>query len=224
MVSPPLLFSIRKYRDGDAPVMAQLFYSSVHNLGLRRYTPEQVAVWAPEPPGATHARAIHARALDGRTTLVAINGSEEIVAYGDMEGNGHIDHLYCRPDVAGAGVASQLLDRLLAIAMSAGMSRLYVEASELARSLFERKGFRIVRRHDFELHGVLIHNYVMERSLAQTKEDRRRLTLEALADVDAGRVVDQQAVLDWAASLDGLEALRSAPARGPLNPQRKSRR
>ena len=34
------------------------------------------------------------------------------------------------------------------------------------------------------------------------EEERRRLTLEALADVDAGRVVDHQAVQSWAESLD----------------------
>ncbi len=34
------------------------------------------------------------------------------------------------------------------------------------------------------------------------EEERQRLTLEALADVDAGRVIDHQAVQAWAESLD----------------------
>ncbi|MEO5573593.1 MAG: ribbon-helix-helix domain-containing protein [Gammaproteobacteria bacterium] len=34
------------------------------------------------------------------------------------------------------------------------------------------------------------------------EEERRRLTLEALADVDAGRVIDHPAVQAWANSLD----------------------
>ncbi|HBG07864.1 MAG: CopG family transcriptional regulator [Geobacteraceae bacterium GWC2_58_44] len=34
------------------------------------------------------------------------------------------------------------------------------------------------------------------------EEERRRLTLEALEDVDAGRLIDHQAVQAWAASLD----------------------
>lgn len=33
------------------------------------------------------------------------------------------------------------------------------------------------------------------------EEERRRLTLEALADVDAGHVIDHQAVQAWAESL-----------------------
>ncbi len=45
--------------------------------------------------------------------------------------------------------------------------------------------------------------------LAQ-EEERERLTREALADVDAGRVVDHLAVQAWADSLDADEP-RSAP-------------
>lgn len=41
----------------------------------------------------------------------------------------------------------------------------------------------------------------------QQEEERRRLTLEALADVDAGRVIDHQAVQAWADSLDTKEPL-----------------
>jgi predicted transcriptional regulator len=39
------------------------------------------------------------------------------------------------------------------------------------------------------------------------EEERRNLTLEGLADVDAGRVIDHQAVQAWADSLDGDEPL-----------------
>lgn len=36
----------------------------------------------------------------------------------------------------------------------------------------------------------------------EQEEERRKLTLEALADVDAGQVIDHQAVQAWADSLD----------------------
>ena len=42
------------------------------------------------------------------------------------------------------------------------------------------------------------------------EEERRRLTLEALEDVDAGRVIDHQAVQAWAESL-GTEKQLSVP-------------
>ncbi len=37
------------------------------------------------------------------------------------------------------------------------------------------------------------------------EEERRLLTLEALADVDAGRVISHQAVQAWAGSLDSRQ-------------------
>lgn len=46
--------------------------------------------------------------------------------------------------------------------------------------------------------------WIVQKALADwlgREEDRRRLTIEALADVDAGRVLDHGAVQDWAAGL-----------------------
>ena len=96
-------------------------------------------------------------------TLVAVDDADQVIAYGDLEADGHIDHLYCSPEAAGSGAAGAVLDALLARAE--GLPRLYVEASELARGLFERKGFVVERRRDFEIRGVAIHNYAMARRL-----------------------------------------------------------
>jgi putative acetyltransferase len=155
-------FRIREYRPGDAPQIARLYFDSVRGLGPRRYTAEQVTAWA---PSLADPAAVHARASDGRTTLVAVDEADAVLAYGDLQPDGHIDHVYGRPDVAGTGVAAALLDALLARARQAGMSRLFVEASELARGLFERRGFTLTHRRDFELRGVAIHNYALERQL-----------------------------------------------------------
>ncbi|HEU4800069.1 MAG TPA: ribbon-helix-helix domain-containing protein [Gemmatimonadales bacterium] len=46
--------------------------------------------------------------------------------------------------------------------------------------------------------------WVMKQALAawvELEEERHRMTLEALADVDAGRVIDHQAIEAWADSL-----------------------
>lgn len=46
--------------------------------------------------------------------------------------------------------------------------------------------------------------WVMKQALAawvDQEEERHRMTLEALADVDADRLIDQEAVLTWAESL-----------------------
>ena len=154
--------TLREYRALDAPALAQVFHESVRMLGPRRYSAAQVEAWAPAPRDPAD---VHARAADGRLTLVAVSPDGEILGYGDLEHDGHIDQLYCSPKAAGAGVAGQLLDALIGRAAGRGLTRLHVEASELARGLFERRGFVIAARQDFELRGVPIHNYAMARSL-----------------------------------------------------------
>ena len=156
--------TIRAYEAGDAPVLAMLLFASVREAGLREYTHDQVTAWAPEPLDPDR---FHVWATDCRAVLVATSNQDEPVAYGDLETDGHIDHLYCRPDFVGLGVASQLYDALEAAARSRRMPRLYVEASEAARRLFLRKGFSIVERRDFVLRGVAIHNYAMAKALAE---------------------------------------------------------
>jgi len=47
--------------------------------------------------------------------------------------------------------------------------------------------------------------WIMKQALSawvEQEEERDRLTQEALADVDAGRVVEHRAVLEWAESLN----------------------
>lgn len=53
-------------------------------------------------------------------------------------------------------------------------------------------------------------NWIMKQALAawiDQEEERERLTREALADVDAGHVVDHQAVQAWANSLNTEDPL-----------------
>jgi predicted transcriptional regulator len=57
--------------------------------------------------------------------------------------------------------------------------------------------------------------WVMKQALAawvDLEEERHRMTLEALEDVDAGRVIDHRAILAWAESL-GSDAPLPAPGR-----------
>lgn len=52
--------------------------------------------------------------------------------------------------------------------------------------------------------------WIMKQALTtwiDQEEERRRLTLEALADVDSGQVIDHQSVKAWAESLDSATPL-----------------
>lgn len=153
---------IRPYESKDAPFLCAVFFNAVRVVGLRAYSEEQVEAWAPM---ALDPVAFEARARDGRLVLVVVDDSDVPVAYGELERNGHIDHLYCRSEVSGTGVGSALYDQLEENARERRMAKLFVEASEVARRLFLAKGFTEIRRQEFRLRGVLLHNYMMEKWL-----------------------------------------------------------
>jgi putative acetyltransferase len=160
--APSPSISLRAYQPGDAEPLCAIFFDAVHRVGRRYYSQEQVQAWAPCMPDPAH---FEARATDGRIVLVAVDDAGRPAAYGELELNGHIDHLYCRPDMARKGIASALYDRLEAEARSRGFERLFVEASEAARPLFLRKGFQELERREFLRRGTMIHNYAMAKSL-----------------------------------------------------------
>ena len=153
---------VRAFRSEDAPALGRIFYSAVHQIGRLHYSPDQLEAWAPVVPGPDSFREL---AADGRLLLLAVDGSDQPLAYGDLEADGHIDHLYCHPDVAGTGTTSALYDQLEAAAKDRGISRLHVEASEPARRFFLRKNFVLLQRRDFTFRDVAIHNFAMEKQL-----------------------------------------------------------
>ncbi len=160
---------VRPFRPEDAPALAAIFHAAVHGIAGRHYSAAQVEAWAPSVPDP--ARFV-ARGADGRLLLVAVDEDDVPLAYGDLEADGHIDHLFCRPDAAGTGVAAALYAEIEAAARTQGLGRLYVEASEPARRFFLKHGFALVGRRDFELAGVAIHNFAMEKGL-HARDDLR---------------------------------------------------
>lgn len=152
--------SVRPYQAADAPVLSALYEASVRNLGARDYSAAQIDAWASLTPTA---EALDGRMRDGRTRLVAL--ADGIAGFIDVEPDGHIDLLYVAPAAAGHGVARTLLETAEALAPLTGAARLYAEASETARPVFERLGYLVVARRDFEVAGVPIHNWAVEKPL-----------------------------------------------------------
>jgi putative acetyltransferase len=155
--------TIRTYQRDDAAGVADVFYRSVHEVAISDYTADQVRAWV---PGRWEAEQEHRRSGDGRLVLVAADERGRVVAFIDLEPDGHIDRLFCAPEAAGRGIASQLYDKIETAAREQGLGRLYTEASELAQRFFKRKGFVVLERQDKILRGVPIHNYRMEKTLS----------------------------------------------------------
>lgn len=153
---------IRHCRDGDAPALAAVFERAVRGIAARDYSPAQIEAWIGRDPREGRFRE---KMADGRRCWVAVDSANRVKAFIDLEADGHIDFLFVDPDVAERGVAGALLAVVEQAARESGVSRLYVEASEPARRFFLKHGYTVMQRRDFEIGGVPIHNYAMERLL-----------------------------------------------------------
>lgn len=135
-------------------------------MGARHYSPEQVSAWGSRYRSST---GLAKRSETGADIWVACPDDNPPVAYTLLEPDGHLDMLYCHPDHTRRGVADALLSQAEEFARDIGLKRLHTEASELARSAFERAGYAVDTRQNFTIaygeQEVAIHNYEMSRPL-----------------------------------------------------------
>lgn len=141
---------VRRFRDDDACQIVKLFRRSVLELGSRFYSQEQVQAWAARGPIV---QSVLSRNRDGRMTFVSVDETDMIVAYAELELDGHIDQVYALPEVAGTGVVSALYDEVEQQASQIGIKKLYTEASESARRFFLKKNFIQRDKRIFEIEG-----------------------------------------------------------------------
>lgn len=158
-----MTYTLRPFEAGDAAAIAALTIDAIQTIGAQRYSPEQVRVWS---SGHINESRFIARAEAGHHIYVMADDQGAPAAYALLEPDGHLDMLYCSPAHARVGLAGLLLAHAEERAHALGVSKLYTEASELARPAFERAGYGVLNRRDFEFEGVAIHNYAMEKILA----------------------------------------------------------
>lgn len=148
---------IRPYRAGEAPVLAALFYDSVHRVAIRDYSREACRAWA---DGRVDTAAWDRRFRASRTLVAEAAGRP--VGFGNITAAGYLDMLYTAADCQGRGVATALCDQL-----EAGVSvpAITVHASRTARGFFEKRGYVTVRGQAVLRHGVVLENFIMEKYL-----------------------------------------------------------
>jgi putative acetyltransferase len=151
---------VRDYGAHDAREVCRLFYETVRAVNLGDYSPEQVRAWASAPPvpAAWHGR------MSGRHTLVAERGGE-VVGFAELEGDGHLDMIYCRRDAVGSSVGSLLYTAVEERAGGLSTGRIFTQASITARPFFERHGFTVLRQNSVVGHGVELTNFSMQKVL-----------------------------------------------------------
>ncbi|GAB4200045.1 MAG: GNAT family N-acetyltransferase [Roseiflexaceae bacterium] len=156
---------LRPYHSGDAEAVALLFTETVHSVNARDYPPEQLAAWAPQPYDLAHWR----ERLERTQPLIAQRGVQ-VVGFGELAANGHIDCFYVHKDHQGSGVGRALLGEILRRAQAAGLARLYTEASLTAIPFFKQHGFRPIATQQVALRGQWLTNMRMEQDLAEVNQ------------------------------------------------------
>ena len=159
-------YSIRRYRDSDAEALSALSLAAIRVVGSHGYSDIQIAAWAGRHGGPAM---YQERSAQGHMIFLAVDQNDAPVAYSLLEPNGQRDRLYCHPQHTRKGLAERVLQAAENEARALGLTRLYTEASELARPAFERAGYRVTHRRDFTIEhegrDVAIHNYAMETRL-----------------------------------------------------------
>jgi putative acetyltransferase len=154
-----MIMEIRPYKESDYIEIADLFHSAVHSIDSALYSQEEIEAWAPTPLNYQFWKA----RLLVKKPFLAIKDSI-IVGFVELEIDGHIDCLYVHPDFQSKGVGKALVNKVLKVANERGVKRLYVEASKVAKPLFEQFGFELLQTNRVSLNGQILINYSMSLS------------------------------------------------------------
>jgi putative acetyltransferase len=149
---------IRPYSADDLAAVVECFDRSVRMIGARAYTPDQIAVWAPDPPDPM---GWPDRLRSGGVFVADVDG--RVAGFARADDIGCIDLLYVDPDFEGLGWGRALLETACAWMEARGVRELVSEVSLSARPLFESMGFRVEGEQQIERRGVRLVNFRMRR-------------------------------------------------------------
>ena len=154
---------IRRYREGEEPVLFEIYYSAIHLVACRNYSPEQLHAWAPRDvdPELWRSR------IRGINPFVAERAGR-IVGYADLQPNGYIDHFFVSGTHPREGIGSHLMRHLLDQAQALGIFELTSDVGRTAQPFFEAFGFSVVDQRYPELRGVVVPNARMRRTRNET--------------------------------------------------------
>ena len=145
---------IRRYRTEDCPLLARLFYDTVHAVNARDYTAVQLQAWA---PGLPDLEAWNRSFLEHVAFVAEAEGV--IAGFGDIDETGYLDRLYVHKDYQGRGIGTALCD---ALEQSVRCEYIVTHASRTVKAFFLSRGYRVKKEQQVGRRGILLTNYVME--------------------------------------------------------------
>ncbi len=160
--------TIRPFKSSDTNAIVSLFRETVHTIGARYYSPEQVAAWAPlDEPTADRDIVFNSWQTKLETSHAFVAEKDGIlIGFGDISSAGHLDHLYVHKDYQGSGASLALLKKLEQKARELGLTKITTDASTMAMLLAKRRGFVVVTKQTVVCRDVELTNYRMEKLLS----------------------------------------------------------
>lgn len=158
------MVNIRNFRDEDSPHLHQLFFNTIRQVNRRDYTEAQVLAWASDEIDETY----WLPRMQGLQPYVA-EIENQIVGYTDLQDDGLIDHFFCHSDYQGKGVGKALMQHVFAEAQQRNINTLHSHVSITAQPFYSHMGFEVIEQQHMEIHGQTLINFLMEKSLPESK-------------------------------------------------------
>ena len=155
---------IRRFHPGEEQALFEIYFSAIHLVSSKNYSPEQVNAWAPRDLDSE----LWARKIHDINPFVAILNAEP-VGYADVQSSGYIDHFFVSGHHPRIGVVTKLMDKIHQEAAKLGLFELTSDVSRTAQPFFAKFGFSIVEQRLPELRGVVIPNALMCKKLLREK-------------------------------------------------------
>lgn len=147
---------IRRYEPSDCRQTAELFYHTVHTINAADYREEQLNAWA---TGEVDLDAWN-QSFFNHFSVVAVIG-DVMVGFGDIDETGYLDRLYVHKDYQKQGIGTAICREL---EQAVNAEKIVTHASITAKPFFEKRGYRRVKEQEVERRGILLTNYIMEKS------------------------------------------------------------
>jgi|SRR5665811_389542 len=153
--------ALRPMLPDEAPLLAEIFRSSIMELTGDDYTEQQQAAWA----AAVNDEAAFANRLADEVTIVATMGGGP-VGFGSLETDDKIGFFYVHPAAVGHGAGALLADALEKLAGGRGAAALNVDASDTASGFFAKRGYVAQQRNSVRRGDEWLANTTMKKTLA----------------------------------------------------------
>lgn len=173
---------LRLAQHADYARCVSLFTRAVHALAAGDYDTAQRLAWAPLEPDLPAWR----QRLDSLQVWL-LEEAGVLLGFIGFSLDGHIDLLYCAPEAARDGVASQLLAHAEQHLRGAGAMRAWTEASLVARPFFLRQGYRVTAEQWVQRGAIRLLRCEMDKQIGRETADATGRGKSAAGQTDDGR-------------------------------------